>query len=126
MAIHIGQLIRKRVEETGMSKSEFARRVNTTSQNIYGIFKRKSLDTELLTKISSVLKYDFFQHYSHEPLLAEDHKRASYKTRAKLITTKTLAELTAELENCQKELELFRKENAYLKKINELLEKKQD
>lgn len=64
MTIHIGNLIKKRVEEKGMNKSEFARRINTTSQNVHGIFKRKSIDTALLQKISEVLEFDFFQYFS--------------------------------------------------------------
>lgn len=64
MTVHIGNLIKKRVEEKGMNKSEFTRRINTTSQNIHGIFKRKSIDTALLQKISELLDFDFFQYYS--------------------------------------------------------------
>lgn len=72
MTVHIGNLIKKRVEEKGMNKSEFARRINTTSQNVHGIFKRKSIDTALLQKISEVLAFDFFQYYT--PLLKEVKK----------------------------------------------------
>lgn len=47
-----------------MTVSEFARRINKSRENIYSIFSRKSIDTELLSVISEVLEYDFFQHYS--------------------------------------------------------------
>ncbi len=61
--IHIGKIIRTQLESCGMTKSEFARRINTSAQNIYGIFKRSSIDTALLTKICKVLNHDFFTYY---------------------------------------------------------------
>ena len=64
MEIHIGQLIKKRLQETGMSKTEFARRINKTSQNVYDIFERKTIDTGLLHTISSILDFNFFEPYS--------------------------------------------------------------
>jgi hypothetical protein len=66
MKVHIGKLIGKVLKEHGIQKSEFARRINKTRQNIDDIFKRESIDTELLYNISLVLKHDFFQHYSSE------------------------------------------------------------
>lgn len=61
--IHIGEKIKNRIEETGISKSEFARRINKARQNIEIIFNKKSIDTQLLLEISKALDYDFFQHY---------------------------------------------------------------
>jgi len=63
MEIHIGKEIKKQLLETGMSKSEFARRINKTSQNVYDIFDRKTIDTSLLVTISEVLEFDFFELY---------------------------------------------------------------
>lgn len=120
MPLHIGKIIRQRLEETGMNKSEFARRINTTPQNIYGIFKRKSIDTDLLKEISQVLEYDFFQYYSHVTFEVNDDGEPYY-SRDKKYQHKTVVELMAELQATQRELELLRKENAYLKEINSLL-----
>jgi len=60
----IGKLIQKRLKERGMSNAEFARRINTHIRNVYDIFNRKSIDTDLLIAIGEVLDYDFFSHYS--------------------------------------------------------------
>jgi len=46
-----------------MSNAEFARRINTHIRNVYDIFRRKSIDTDLLVTIGSVLEYDFFRYY---------------------------------------------------------------
>jgi plasmid maintenance system antidote protein VapI len=64
MEIHVGKLIKNRLQETGMTKSEFARRINKTSQNVYDIFERKTIDTGLLLKISKILDFNFFERYS--------------------------------------------------------------
>ena len=64
MSIHIGSKIKTTVEKKGMTVSEFGRRINKSRENVYSIFKRKSIDTALLTTISEVLEYDFFQHFT--------------------------------------------------------------
>ncbi len=43
-----------------MSKSEFGRRINRAPQTVQDIFNRKSIDTDLLIKISDVLEFNFF------------------------------------------------------------------
>ena len=123
MPLHIGKIIRQRLEETGMNKSEFARRINTTPQNIYGIFKRKSIDTDLLKEISQVLEYDFFQYYSQITFEVKDDGEP-YHTKDKKYQHKTVVELMSELQTALRELELLKKENAYLKEINSLLREK--
>ena len=47
------------MSNTGMSVSEFARRLNCHRQNVYDIFKRKTIDVTLLQRISKVLEHDF-------------------------------------------------------------------
>lgn len=119
LTIHIGQIVRQHLEDAGMTKSEFARRINTSPQNIYGIFKRQSIDTELLRDISRVLSYDFFQYYASTAMVtAED------KTAAGRIQIRTAMELQSELESLRKEVEVLRNENTYLKEIHRLLKEK--
>jgi len=60
---NIGKIIEEKLREKGISVSEFARRINTNRNNVYDIFRRDSIDTQLLQKISIVLDYDFFQHF---------------------------------------------------------------
>lgn len=56
----IGVVIHKKVKERGMSNAEFARRINTHIRNVYDIYKRESIDTDLLLQIGSILNFDFF------------------------------------------------------------------
>ena len=57
--IHIGSVIKQKVLESAMSIQEFSDKINCDRTTVYDIFKRKSLDTERLIKISQVLDFDF-------------------------------------------------------------------
>lgn len=63
MEIHIGDLIKRRAKELRIGPTELGGMIMTSKQNVYGIYKRKSIDTDLLRKISVALQYDFFLHY---------------------------------------------------------------
>ena len=60
MDLHIGKLIKDKLQEQQVSVIKFASKINTTRENVYGIFKRKSIDTEMLIKISIALQFNFF------------------------------------------------------------------
>lgn len=64
--MHIGQLIRKQMEEQGKTVSWLARELSYCRTNVYKIFDKKSIDTGLLLRISVLLHHDFFQDYSKE------------------------------------------------------------
>jgi plasmid maintenance system antidote protein VapI len=68
MKIHIGKLILEKVKEKGISKSEFARNINKSRQNVQDIFKRESIDSQLLFEIGEVLEVDFFELLSKKPV----------------------------------------------------------
>lgn len=62
--MHIGELVRARAKELKIGSTELAKRINTSKQNVYGIYKRDSIDTQLLDKLCKALDYDFFKHFS--------------------------------------------------------------
>ena len=64
--MHIGNRIREVVKEQGRSHSWLARQLNTVRPNIYNIYRRKSLDTELLTDVSIVLGHNFVAELASE------------------------------------------------------------
>jgi transcriptional regulator with XRE-family HTH domain len=101
--LHIGKEIEKQIKLNGISKSEFARRIAKSRQNVEDILKRESIDSALLYKISSVLKFDFFEPYSNS--LGINKPEDSTTT------------------NKDKELESLKKEISYLEEINTLLKK---
>lgn len=64
--MHIGNRIEQVFREQGRSPSWFAQRLNMVRVNVYDIFRRPSVDTELLRRISVLLDYDFFADLSSE------------------------------------------------------------
>ncbi len=65
MKIHIGKLIEEKLNEMGMKKSEFAKRIYKQRQNVNDLLSKESIDTSDLLLISEVLKFDFFIEYSN-------------------------------------------------------------
>ena len=59
-SLHIGHLVKAVFDESGLTVAEFAKRIHCDRTNVYKIFARQSLDTELLVKISKALQHNFF------------------------------------------------------------------
>ena len=66
LMLHIGKLIRQKMEERHITVVWLAQRLSCSRTNVYKIFDKYSLDTEVLAKISDILEYDFFSLYSEE------------------------------------------------------------
>jgi len=64
--IHIGKLIEAELRRQERTVSWFARNLYCERTNIYDIFKRRSIDTGMLLRISVVLHHNFFRYYSGE------------------------------------------------------------
>ncbi|MDR1347039.1 MAG: helix-turn-helix transcriptional regulator [Prevotellaceae bacterium] len=62
--IHIGNLILGKLKENGQTVSWLAQKVYCDRSNLYRIFKRTSIDTDLLMRISNALHYNFFDLFS--------------------------------------------------------------
>ena len=60
---HVGKLIQERLKYEEHSVSWLARKLGCDRSNIYHIFAREHLDSELLLKVSIVLNYNFFESY---------------------------------------------------------------
>lgn len=125
MELHIGQLIKEQLERSGMKKTEFARRINRTSQNVYAIFERTSIDSALLASISEILNYNFF-----DVLAVELNNKRGIRQELKKMPAEytTHNSFTLALEQCEQktkfsELQIgqLKKEIEYLKEINKLL-----
>lgn len=62
----IGELIKEELEHQGKSISWFAKKLSCDRSNVYRIFQKNSIDTNILTRISIILHRNFFKE------LAED------------------------------------------------------
>lgn len=79
--IHIGELIKNIFEKSSLSISEFAKKLNCERTNIYRIFKRKSVDTDLLMNISEILNHDFFCHLYNEASISQNNMKLSIEVK---------------------------------------------
>lgn len=65
--VHIGQEIKKRLDEMEMTKTEFGRLIDTPQQHVNRIFNRDTIDTGKLIKICRALDFNFFALYCTFP-----------------------------------------------------------
>ena len=64
--IHIGRLIEDELRRQERTVTWFAEKLCCERTNVYSIFKRESIDTALLLRISNVLNKNFFSYYTQE------------------------------------------------------------
>lgn len=64
--VHIGKLIEEELRRQERSVTWFADKLCCERSNVYSIFKRQSIDTVLLLRISLVLRRNFFSAYLEE------------------------------------------------------------
>lgn len=57
--VHIGKLVKSVFSDSGMSVAELARQLHCERTNVYTIFRRRSVDVELLSRLSKILKHNF-------------------------------------------------------------------
>lgn len=70
--IHIGQLIKTELELQERTPTWLAKKINCDRTNIYRIFDRESIDTALLSRISTALNRNFFEELSQEQIKVSD------------------------------------------------------
>ncbi|MBQ7461670.1 MAG: XRE family transcriptional regulator [Bacteroidaceae bacterium] len=62
--VHIGGLIKAELERQERTVSWFARKLCCDRSNVYKLFRRSTIDTEQLLRISQILHRNFFLYYS--------------------------------------------------------------
>lgn len=72
--LHIGQLIKREMEQQERTPVWLARKICCDRTNVHKIFLRESIDTALLARISLALKHNFFAD------LAREQQRQSEKS----------------------------------------------
>lgn len=109
---HIGKKIEEVVRFKNIPIVEFAKRVNTTRNNLYNIFRRESIDTDLLCKIGDILDYDFFLFLSRESKRIDD---ANFKHDMLKDKNPQYPLKASELKKLEHKIQLMEKENEHLK-----------
>lgn len=62
--IHIGHLIREQLRADQRSASWLAREIGCSRNHLYKVFRKPSLDGDLLLCISLAMNFNFFQYYT--------------------------------------------------------------
>lgn len=65
-AIHIGNIIKDELRLQGRTITWLSTQVSSTRENLYKMFRRPWIYTDLLLEISKALNYDFFKLYSEQ------------------------------------------------------------
>jgi hypothetical protein len=84
--MEMGKRVKLKADQLRIGPTELAKKISTSKPNLYSIFKRDSLDVELVMKISEALEYNFFAELSEEceSLLSNtvaDYPQPAYKTK---------------------------------------------
>jgi hypothetical protein len=72
--VHIGNKIKEVLKKSPYRHSEFAAMINMSRDGVYKIFEKESVATDLLQKVSQVLKHDFFVYYQSDLNLVNENK----------------------------------------------------
>lgn len=62
----IGIIIKEELEAQERTVSWFARKLHLDRSNVYRLFQKNSIDTDLLRRVSMILNKDFFAMMSRE------------------------------------------------------------
>lgn len=85
--IHIGQMIEKRITESGIEISRICNFMKCTEEEIQEMYTQGNLSTNILLKWSKLLEYDFFRVYSQHlilyapPSTIEKNKKNNVKSK---------------------------------------------
>lgn len=109
--INIGEEIEKVVKARKLSSAYIASKLGKTRSNMNHIYKRKTIDTELLYKICVVLDFNFFDFYGDS-------------LRKKMGMERGVASKTYATDKLVKTIEAHEKNAATQNKYIELLEEK--
>lgn len=89
--IIIGKCIEQRINELGMSKSEFAKKIGVLQPNVGRILESDNIKTDKLVEISNALGFNFFQLYGSNG--SEKTTLLNVKTVRQLIFDKGISEI---------------------------------
>jgi cell shape-determining protein MreC len=109
MAVHIGKIIAQKAKDKELGATALAKKINTTPQNMYTIYKRQTIDTGLLLKLSEALQYNFFIHYEKDKTMigiansdTERLEKENTKLKEQLQRTEEKLNMLTELSEQQK------------------------
>lgn len=122
MAFHVGNKIVQILGQRHMTKQDLGKAIGIRPSTATYVTSRESIEVDTLQKIGNALQYNFFKHYpvteAGTPVVPD-----AGEAEKKMLLEK-IALLEKEIEDCKRDLAMQKQENVYLKKINDLLERK--
>ncbi|WP_308006700.1 transposase [uncultured Chryseobacterium sp.] len=105
--IHIGKLIHQKVNEKGIDMYRIEKFLKCSEEEIFSMYQKPSIDSEILLRWSKLLKYDFFRIYVQHIILfspSEKSKTEAQETQKlpsyrKNVYTKEIINFVLELLN---------------------------
>lgn len=99
--IFIGKIIEDELRRQERTVTWLSRKIHCDRRNVYDIFSRNNIDTELLYKLSVILNKDFFAYYSAKLQSADNEQITPPQQRMRRI------------ENVKYHITLMRKTNSH-------------
>lgn len=117
----IGQIIKQIVTSKGLSQRQFGEKINRTKQAVASIYKRSTIDIELLKVISEQLNHDFLEYYyEDEPFKTfRDLKEREREQKINILKN----EIVSKDKLIEKNEEIFSLQKKYITELEEKLKK---
>jgi len=64
--IHIGEIIKQEINKAGIKTPEISMKLDVTERYMYLIYKKPSIETALLVKLSNIIGVNFFSKFEEE------------------------------------------------------------
>jgi predicted transcriptional regulator len=114
--IHRGEIVKKAIENSGISITQIAKRMKKSRQWVYDQFENPTVPIETVFLIGSIIQYDFSEEVRSLNLL---HEKKTIYTKSSNNST-----LETEINWKEKYYHLLEEHALLLKKLNELMEEK--
>jgi hypothetical protein len=119
MSITIGEVIRRRIRDDKRSAQEICDALGMSRGNLDKIYKKTSVNTDFLARLSTLLNFDFFDYVNPFKLAGEESKPALpavYEGSTEYNTPLTrIQKCLGELYDAKKEIDILEKEVVMLR-----------
>lgn len=78
MNLHRGEIVRKKIDESGVPKDTVAKRINYSRAQLYNFFMDPLLRFDIIEQIGKIIKYDFTQDFTDMPIVVSEPNRPAY------------------------------------------------
>lgn len=112
-----GEFVKEIAESKRLTPSGLGRLINYTKQNISDIYRRKTVDSELMLTLSRALEYNLFSYYDEKEPIAGFRRAEVMEWQAKIDKLTIELKHSTELLKQQEEIiRLLKEKEEFLKK----------